>query len=356
MNKIFLKTLFPFLIGYASCANSAIVLRDNFEYAVNRSDSASCSLFTSTGGWNGVKSNNCGQTSARGFLYTTTTIPGYSQSFPGSNSSRVLGMEAKPYTLQSQTDFYLQFGSGEGTIEIPANHWFQFWVYANNYGAEQSRFSEGKWIYPTRTIYPASDVNQGYVYMFGLAKRSKTTLYADPCPGGDSVGCDRVYINTGWFPNNGGVDNHIPNEGTTFGPNLSTEPTIMPNTWTLVKIHVDISGTDPRAAPGQAVYEQWIRRKGSSQWIKTTEYIGGVTIVNDQPIAFTPRYADGFRMIRMPSTIGATTSAKGDWFDFWLYLDDFVLATSEADLPVYNDGGSTILLSPPTDMRIINQQ
>jgi hypothetical protein len=260
-------------------------------------------------------------------------------------------MEARPFTLNGQTDFYLQLGSPEGPIgQIPANHWFQFWVYANNYGQEQSRFSEGKWIYPNRaTFYPATEDNDGYVYMFGLAKRSKTTLYADPCPGGDSVGCDRTYINTGWYANSGGVNNHIAYQNTTFGPNLSTEPPIMPNTWTLVKLHVDLSGTDPRAAPGQAVYEQWIRRQGSSQWIKTTEYIGGVTVVNNLPIAFTPEFTDGFRMFRIPTTIGETNNSKGDWFDFWLYLDDFVLATSEADLPVYSDGS---VLSAPVGFSI----
>ena len=135
---------------------------------------------------------------------------------------------------------------------------------------------------------------------------------------------------------------------------LRTEAPIMSNTWTLVKVHVDLSGTDPRAAPGQAVYEQWIRRQGSSQWIKTTEYIGGVTIVNGQPIAFTPSFKDGFKSIRIPTTIGATTSAKGDWFDRRMYLDDFVIATSEADLPVYT-GGNQSTLPPPSDLQIIQE-
>jgi hypothetical protein len=355
MKKAFPIAFLTLSIGYASCPNSAVVFTDDFEYAVNKSDSPSCSLFTSTGGWDSVKSINC-TGSSRGYLYTTSAIPGYSRSFPGRDSSRVLGMEAKPFTFQGQTDFYLELGSPEGSIgQIPANHWIQFWVYANNYGQEQSRFSESKWIYPNRaTFYPATANNEGYVYMFGLAKRSKSTLYADPCPGGDSFGCDRAYILTGW--ESGGVDNHIPYLNTTFGPNLSIEPPIMPNTWTLVKLHVDLSGTDPRAAPGQAVYEQWIRRQGSSQWIKTTEYIGGVTIVNSQPIAFTPQYTDGFRTFRMPTTTGATTNAKGDWFDFWLYLDDFVLATSEADLPVYDDGGISPRLSPPTNLQLIAPQ
>ena len=83
--KVLFKALFLSLIGYAFCANSAVVLRDNFEYAVSKTDSGTCPLFSSSGGWAGVKSNNCTGRGA-GYLYTTNTIPGYSGALPGSSS------------------------------------------------------------------------------------------------------------------------------------------------------------------------------------------------------------------------------------------------------------------------------
>jgi hypothetical protein len=69
--------------------------------------------------------------------------------------------------------------------------------------------------------------------------------------------------------------------------------------------------------------------------LKTTEYIGGKTIINSAPISFIPAYNDGFRMMRIPSTFGSTNVNKGDWFDSWTYLDDFAIAGSEAGLPTY---------------------
>ena len=79
----------------------------------------------------------------------------------------------------------------------------------------------------------------------------------------------------------------------------------------------------------------WVRPTGS----KTTEWIGGVT-VNDsapssEPVDLRPAFTDGFRTIRIPTTVGGTTAAIGDWYDYVLYVDDFAIATSEADLPLY---------------------
>lgn len=272
-------------------------------------------------------------------MYTTQAIPGFTGRFPGAGSSRVLALEARPYTYQGQTDFYLQFGRGEGPIgQLPANHWFQFWVYSANTPEQPSQYTGGKFIYPNRaTYYPATLENEGYVYLYTMSKSSGTPFGVHPC-GGEAdrtVGCDSAFLTTVWNSQDGGVDNHITGMNWKLGENLAPEPPIAPNAWTLVKVHSDISGTDPRAVPGHAVYEQWVRRQGSATWVKTSEYFGGVTQVNGQTMSFRPAYTDGFRMFRMPTTIGGTTAAVGDWYDHWMYLDDFVVATSEAALPTY---------------------
>ena len=60
--------------------------------------------------------------------------PGYSGSFPGIDSTRVLAIEARPGSLGSQTDFYLQFGDENAPQgSVPADVWFQFWIYPNYY-------------------------------------------------------------------------------------------------------------------------------------------------------------------------------------------------------------------------------
>lgn len=305
---------------------------DGFEYDVGRDDTNAVKTFQEQG-WAWAKIEQEGR--GGGYIFTASQIPGYTGAFPGKASQRALVIEAKPGTFRRQTDFYLQYGGPEAPIgHIPPNHWFQFWVYVNDYGEQRSLISTSKFIYPNRaTYYPATIDNGGYIYLMPLLKGSHVPLSVDPYPG--SVGGPGGFICTVWNNAHGRVDNHIEYNNWKFGANLSKEIHSPSNQWTLVKIHVDLSGTDPRAAPGQSVYEQWIRRLGSDSWTKTTEYIGGVTEVNGLPINFTPVYRDGFRMFRMPTTVGATTDAKGDWFDYWLYMDDFALATSEADLPTY---------------------
>jgi hypothetical protein len=321
---------------FAAITGSALLMLDTFEYAVGRDDADATAKFIANGPWSHVKTVQSGDSGANGYIYTVDQIPGYSGNFPGQNSTRVLALEARPYTRAGQTDFYIQYGDGLAPIgHIPANHWYQFWVYPADAGSQRSLFSQGKFIYPNRAdFYPASLNNGGYVYILGLSKGSAAPLNLDPCPGGDAVGCPSFFLYTGWNTVNGITNNVTYSEGS-FGQNLANDIHARPNQWTLVKIHIDLSGTDARVPPGQAVFEMWIRRAGSSAWIKTTEYLGGVTSINGAPISFIPAYNDGFRMFRMPTTFGATNADKDDWFDSWTYIDDFTLAGSEAALPVY---------------------
>jgi len=315
---------------------TGLVFFDDFEYEVGREDPNATTIFTQSGGWAWAKTVQSGANGARGYLYTVGSIPGYSGTFPGRNSNRVLAMEALPATLAGQTDFYLQFGQGSGPIgQIPPNHWYQFWVYPVRSGNQMSLYTSGKFLYPNRAdFYPATLSNGGYVYLVAFTKESAAPMDIDPCPGGISVGCPTFMLRSVWNTSNGLTSNITYQEGS-FNPNLTNDVLIQPNVWTLVKIHVDISGTDSRVPPGQGVYEMWIRRAGSTSWIKTAEYLGGVTVINGSPINFTPAYTDGLRMLRMPTTIGGTTAERGDWYDSWTYVDDFTIAGSETALPTY---------------------
>lgn len=240
----------------------------------------------------------------------------------------MLVLEALPGTFAGQTDFYLQYGEEAGPIgQIPPDHWFQFWIYAGTSGGRQGLYTGSKLIYPTRTLYPASDSNAGYVYILGFETESYAPWELDACPPTPrESGCPSFFVRSFWSTA-GGFTSTVPGDESDLRANLTDDIHVLQNQWTLVRVHVDISGTDPRATPGQAVYEVWIRRQGDPTWTKTTEYIGGVTDLGNGPVNLTPSYTDGFRMIRMPTTMDA--------YDSWTYMDDFVLAENEADLPMY---------------------
>jgi hypothetical protein len=343
MNMKLLFRLFTTLLALPASAIAAVILSDGFEYPVARD--GTCENFTTEGSWQYVKSINC-TGSSRGYLYTVDAIPGYSGAFPGNSSSRVLAIEALPETLGGQTDFYLQAGAATDAIgTIPANLWVQFWVYSNNTEAQPSRYIAGKYQYYNRaTYYPATLDNDGYVYLFNLVETSKAPLIVDACPG--VLPCESAYFVVTFDTSAGGVDSKTADQPENFGPNLSSATHVRPNQWMLIKYHIDFSGTDPRAAAGHAVYEMWIRPLGVTEWTKTAEYFGGVTQVNGQTVQMATEFTDGLRMMRMPSTVGSPST---NWADSWMYVDDYVMATSEASLPVYSNGAT---LPAPSGFRI----
>jgi hypothetical protein len=53
----------------------------------------------------------------------------------------------------------------------------------------------------------------------------------------------------------------------------------------------------------------------------------------------------------MPTTVGRTNGGN----DLWLYMDDFVIATREQDLPTYDDETASVAPSAPTALRLTVQ-
>ena len=153
---------------------------DRFEYAVGRSDPNAAQLFIQNG-WSHAKTQQ--SANARGYLHTVTSIPGFSGAFPGTNSSRVLAIEALPGTLNGQTDFYLQLGNGESAASddyIPGDVWFQFWIYPQNYGNQVSRYgTRNKFLYVCNTAYPC------HSHLWMISQGSNTYNLANQFPQGD---------------------------------------------------------------------------------------------------------------------------------------------------------------------------
>jgi len=304
--------LFTLLLALPVSALAAVLLQDNFEYEVDRDTANSGTIFTTTGPWDLVKTyQNTGQTGARAYLYTTTSIPGFSGSFPGTNSSRVLAMDLLPATLGGQTDVYLGFGnSSSSQNNVPGNVWFQYWIYINRYGDQMSQITEGKLLYPSVTgDYPAS-LDDGLHWLYKTKNNSMPPYW-------ESAGTGEMYIQVDCFNSCDNAD-EAPEDQWKMGHNIASEGGLLePNQWYLLKVHFDTTGADSRSS-GNSVYEMWIDN------VKVAEWIGGVTA----DFTWASPGTSGHKALRIPTTINDV--------DQWIYIDDFVMATTEADLPVYN--------------------
>ena len=289
---------------------------DGFDYSVQRSADAISSF--QNHGWSGAKAENL-TGSGKGYLYTTSRIPGYSGPFPGRDSTRVLAIEGRPSSFNMQTDFYLQFG-GDFDNQVPADVWFQYWMYTNYYDdpADQedqlSRFGRHpKLIYPTKDGYPS---NNG-LWILYASNNSKE-------PFSDELGQD----STDFYMYLADLEDirYLRADGSSNWKIGQTDlnDRLIPNRWTLVKIHIDTSTVNPK-------YEQWLKPIGG-QWRKVAEWIQGQTPNLDWQIALSD--IGGHRSFRMPTTANVC-SDPSKTCDFWMYLDDFTIATSEDTLPVY---------------------
>ena len=267
---------------------------DDFEYSVSRTSSTAGSTFVQNG-WAFAKAENTSENSGAGFLYTQSD---------STRGSRVLVMESVPSMYPppgdfpyTQTDYYLQYGR-EGGSSVPTNLWIQFWTYAT----PESRFAtRDKTIYPCRGYYPCHPT---WLFMWGRGGFEGVSA-----PDGarylavEAQDADRdTRVNDG-------------NEAKLF-QNVSRTP-LLAGRWYQVRLHFDISGS-------QGVYEAWIKERGQTSFTKVADWRGGVTPNFSWPLSSTDRTP--FTMLRSPTTVNGPGSSK-------VYIDDFALATSSADLP-----------------------
>ena len=296
---------------------------DGFEYEAGRSNPNVVAAFQAAG-WTGSKTEQAGADGANGWLHTATAVPGFAGAFPGASSSRVLVIEARPFTEDGQTDFYLQYGnasSSEFDDYIPGDVWFQFWMYPQDSGAEQSAYlSRNKFFYVCNDFYPC----HSHLWMVG----NSATPYNPhndfplgyPTDGefffnvSSASGMSTIYYELG-----------DPYASDKLGQNDISD-WMVPNRWTLVKMHFNTT-----SATGNS-WEMWLRPYGGA-WLKVAEWIGGVTpgFTWDIPADSV----GGHRELRMPTTVGAFPGEEQ--YDYWLYMDDFAIATNEQALPVYSD-------------------
>lgn len=200
-------------------------------------------------------------------------------------------------------------------------------------------FSEGKFLYATRSGsgWPASCANDGFVWIVGMNKNNLAGLNGiDPCEGGNTIACDESFLATSYaYTGCGNAVITTNDESNDLGNNLTGDVTIVPDEWTLVKIHIDTSGSNPNCSAGDLAHEMWIRRRTDSGFTKVSEWYGGVTQNGGDTVTLTPNFTDGMRAIIIPSTLGGANASKGNWYDSLMYMDDFCMCANEADLPTY---------------------
>lgn len=321
MNGVLSKLLFIYLAMSVNISLALPIFEDDFEYVVGRNGDPDVSATFINHGWSYVKAiNNIYHSGYQGYLYTVDRIPGYSGVFPGRDSTRVLAIESKASI--AQTDFYLQYGAENGSEEnLPGDVWFQFWIYPNHYDDpndiedQLSQYaSRDKFIYPCRTYYPCTEGNMNWLFTLG-----HTT--AEPF-WGNAVGDTTQLFLTTVDPFDTMIDYQLAADWNRFKiGQTDLSENIVPNRWTLVKLHFDTSTSS-------GTYEAWLKPQGGN-WVKVAEWIDGVT--PDFSWIIPAGQVGGHAIMRIPTTMS--------YYDSWTYLDDFVIAASESDLPVY-DGGS----------------
>ena len=303
------------------------ILFDDFGYVVNKTDSADAkrAAFRS-GGWTGVKDEQVQPGRAFGYLSTVSAIPGYSGRIPG-RSGRALRMEGLPTTMgdfssagnyRNQTDFYLVYGSPSGPqTNVPGNVWFQFWTYINDYGSERTH-----WAARNKIIYPSDDgvgSGDGMDNAYILHMRPSNQAGDEQPYGANASGVTHIY--------GADIESNAPEGSGRLGHNRSSNGHQTPNGWFLHKYHIDHSQPN-------GVYEHWIRPMGG-EWRKTSEWISGVTP------GFTwithAHERPGHNLFKLGTTWGTAQGDDRTNYDVWMYLTDFAMARSEADLPTYDN-------------------
>jgi len=299
------------LVAQASYA--AVIFEDDFEYVANR-NVTDVQIPFEAAGWTDAKATNSDYGGSGGYLYTLDNTP---------LNSKVLVMESLPTTVGGQTSYHLQYGDStepEGTI--PANVWFQFWTYAT----PGSQFERQKFLYPCHQAYNCPTETYLWILYF---QESDLTGVGDEVVTAATGG--RFFRLQSAYSNYSGGETW--NAAKLFQNVSHTEMAV--STWYLVKLHIDTSGA-------QGTYEVWIRARGTPTWTKLAEWIGGTTPNFDWPIPANQR--NGNRVLAIPTTV--------DTYDSTTYMDDFVMATTEEDLPTYGDATGDRNFSPVLNLRV----
>jgi hypothetical protein len=327
------KLLSIFLILFwAGTVNAAIIFQDGFEHA-----GASQQDFLNAG-WGNFKEWAGHITTVTQSAFQTST--GNSLALPGTigGNNRVCKFSLHAGQDQTQTDTYLSVQDGTANY-IPKNIWIQFWVYFNRYGSEMS-----KWMNHHKMLYPGHSDNytsssHPWLITYGTMAGLDGDLNGYE-PFGDPVQSQYYgYANVYDWSETGGTQNaDLITVYSTYGNWNKVSPSglfrnIRPNCWTLIKLHIDYTTAN------QGIFGLWLKEYHTSpRWNGFYELILNNAVRYD--------LVDGVDTTAMHHILlyfQTPGTADPIYNDAYVYVDDFILATTEADLPTY-DGISP---SPP---------
>lgn len=317
---------------------------DDFAYNVSRTDSNKSSPatnpFETTGNWVAFK-DEVTAVGAAAYLYTETDKSIVGNIVPNRAGTHFFIFESIGATKDpdQQTDAFLELGDNN-IGDIPADVWFEYWVYAIDTGSypgfDGNRF---KFIYPNKEInYPASatggvewlvsmgnensangicgvtDIGAtGGYYLFSVDSGSDATF--DALDG--SVNCASANHHMGHTEDDGGG-----------------EPIkyIQPNQWTQVRIHIDTSGTT-------GIFQAWMRGLDEA-YVLTHDWRDAVS--PHASFGWNPIDANGHRRFRLFTTVPGNVQPSA-YQDCFIMLGDFCMAAGTnsggngiSDLPTYS--------------------
>lgn len=272
------------------------------------------------GGWDGCKElpaarypNNPSDMSI------VTSIPGYNGGM--CSGSKVIRMYAD--ARAQQTDVTLRTGSGDSEKYdnyIPPVAWFQVCVYINYSGAELSTTTGRtmKFFYPCAAVYPCHD-NYWLLEMGTTSYNPFWASHGNPSGGNLYIASQAKSKGDPYWARGPEGDRHKIGQ-------TSLMEWIKPNRWNVLRCKTDFSNT------AAAQLDCWIGAKGSAL-TNVMSWHGGMP-VEGADFTWTIPSAKGSRTFSIPTTVPAPARSGPELF---MYLDDFIIATSENDLPDYSN-------------------
>lgn len=227
---------------------------------------------------------------------------------------------------QQQTDVNIRTGNGGSEKYddyIPPVAWFQVCGYINYSGPELSTTTGRtmKFFYPCVGIYPCRD-NFWLLEMGTNCYNPFRATQGDPSRGNLYISTQARTTGDPYWASGPEEDRHK------LGQTLLAE-WIKPNRWNVLRCKTDFSNMKA------AQLDCWIGAKGSVL-TNVMNWHGG-TAVKGAAFTWTLPSAKGSRVMSIPTTVPAPNCSGPEIF---MYLDDFIIATSEDDLPDYS-GGTT---------------
>jgi hypothetical protein len=320
MKKVIVGLILTLFVALEGTAWARVIKSDDFEGYP--SGDVDCSDMLA-GGWNSCKEAPTARYPENSSdISIVTSIPGYSGAM--CSGSKAMRMYADARIKQTEVHVGNSSGDPKGHNNyIPAVAWFQVCVYIN-YSSSELSTTLGrtmKFFYPCSDIYPCRD-NYWLLEMGTNSYNPFLASHGDPSRGNLYISSQARTTGDPYWASGAQENRHKIGQ-------TSLAEWIKPNRWNVLRCRTDFS--DITAAK----LDCWIGAKGAVL-TNVMSWHGG-TPVEGSDFTWTIPVAKGSRTFRIPTTVPAPNRSGPEIF---MYLDDFIIATSEDDLPDYSHGAN----------------